>query len=483
MADTQSTTPAEQRETVTLLRSNQAALSSLSSGLLGIQQRVNVLGGSLTQISTQITQSSTLENIKVRQEQDQERKLAEQSVREGKESVIERKIQGALVAPVQAVAQKAQGVLERLKGFFFTLLAGWLTNQGIEAIRAYQQGATQKLEQIKNSILSTLGVVGGIFLLVSGGFTRILGLMGNFAKTVLGAVTGAIFVKPLQMLARAAGIGAGGAAAAAGPKPGVRGPGLIGGIISGVGGLMNLRSGENVDAGVNAAGFIPGPVGAGARILSLADDLAEMFGVRGGAGLLGNTPRGGNEKANDKPTTTAKTTPTETKMGAPAPASPAPTTTTTSTVEQPAGQTAATSVPPSPEMVKNFEMAWQYRNNPMARGRIESAWGQMSAEEKQQAITWAQSKGYDWSEMKLPAPATTAQVQSTASQTLSAKMEATAPLPEPEPTVVAAPTPPSQMSQPTSQGSGAGTQVPAISSSNPENFYIMYSQMQYNVVM
>lgn len=71
---------------------------------------------------------------------------------------------------------------------------------------------------------------------------------------------------------------------------------------------------------------------------------------------------------------------------------------------------------PSPEMVKNFETAWQYRNNPFARGRIESAWESMSSEQKQQAMTWAESKGYDWKEMKLPTPVTSSQVQSVAQQ-------------------------------------------------------------------
>jgi hypothetical protein len=35
-------------------------------------------------------------------------------------------------------------------------------------------------------------------------------------------------------------------------------------------------------------------------------------------------------------------------------------------------------------MVKKYEMAWQYRNNPLARGRIESTWEQMSSEQQQQ---------------------------------------------------------------------------------------------------
>lgn len=61
----------------------------------------------------------------------------------------------------------------------------------------------------------------------------------------------------------------------------------------------------------------------------------------------------------------------------------------------------ATKTPPSADIVKKYEMAWQYRNNPFARGRIESAWEGMSPEQQQQAKEWAKTKGYDWSEMRL----------------------------------------------------------------------------------
>ena len=56
---------------------------------------------------------------------------------------------------------------------------------------------------------------------------------------------------------------------------------------------------------------------------------------------------------------------------------------------------------PSAEMTKNFQMAWDNRKNGLARGRIESAWNNMTVEQQQQAKIWAQSKGYDWTEMKL----------------------------------------------------------------------------------
>lgn len=68
---------------------------------------------------------------------------------------------------------------------------------------------------------------------------------------------------------------------------------------------------------------------------------------------------------------------------------------------------------PTADMAKKFQMAWDNRNNPFARGRIESAWDQMTPEQQGQAKTWAQSKGYDWTEMKLKEKPQTVQAAST----------------------------------------------------------------------
>ena len=59
---------------------------------------------------------------------------------------------------------------------------------------------------------------------------------------------------------------------------------------------------------------------------------------------------------------------------------------------------------PTPEMVLKFEQAWKYRKEPLARGKIVSAWDKMSFEEKNQAIEWAESTGKDWTQMNLPPP-------------------------------------------------------------------------------
>lgn len=158
---------------------------------------------------------------------------------------------------------------------------------------------------------------------------------------------------------------------------------------------------------------------------------------------------------------------------------------------------------PTAEMVKNFEMAWQYRNNPMARGRIEGAWKNMSPQEQQMAVVWAQSKGYNWAEMKLPAPAqvqpqpqqsttgTTSINQPVSPQQTGTGAEITPPptsqivgsSPPPKPNVIYASSGKDQSSGVKApMKSGPASDVPFISSSNPDNFYLLYSQVQYNIV-
>lgn len=148
--------------------------------------------------------------------------------------------------------------------------------------------------------------------------------------------------------------------------------------------------------------------------------------------------------------------------------------------------TTAALPPPSPEMEKNFELAWKNKNNPLARGRIESAWNGMSVEQQQQAEAWARSKGYDWNQMKLTqkSPVVPAEVTAAKMQPLSKSSQNVGELAEPKTSVIMAP---AAQNQPQKSSSPSlptnGTNVPLISSSNPDNFYVLYSQLNYNVVV
>ena len=143
---------------------------------------------------------------------------------------------------------------------------------------------------------------------------------------------------------------------------------------------------------------------------------------------------------------------------------------------------------PDASKIKQYEQAWKYRNNPMARGKIEGSWNSMNSEEKLQAKDWATSKGYDWKEMKLPDIDTSVQKapQITPAETskLSTVPFNVGPEPEVKPNIIYT-SPESSPSPPPQQAlkSGPASDVPNISSSNPDNFYTLYSQINYNVVM
>ena len=142
--------------------------------------------------------------------------------------------------------------------------------------------------------------------------------------------------------------------------------------------------------------------------------------------------------------------------------------------------------PSSPEMEKNFQKAWDNRNFGLARGRIESAWDNMTIDEQQQAKVWAKSKGYDWTEMKLTekSPVVPAEVTAAKMQPLPKSTQNVGELPEPKPSVIMAPAAQNQPQQSSAPSLPTnGTNVPLISSSNPDNFYVLYSQLNYNVVI
>jgi len=186
--------------TTTLISRNSLALNTVAGQLQSISQKMDALNGSLTLMSANIGTGAALERQREIQNQNQERTLAEQQLREGKEAVIERKIQSALVSPVQRVAAKASFTLSRLIGFFTVLLSGWLLNQGIETIKALNENNKTKLNDIKNSVVKTLGVIGGIYAAIRFGLVGLYNIITRVVSKVLAAVSNNLFVRPVQAL-------------------------------------------------------------------------------------------------------------------------------------------------------------------------------------------------------------------------------------------------------------------------------------------
>jgi hypothetical protein len=524
-------------------------ISALRGTVDALRTETATLSNGLTSISNLIQQDSALEKQQNAQEAERERRLLETKIRMGKESQLEQKITNSLARPVQALQQKVTnifgGIVEALK----ILFAGWLTNQLIETLKAASEGNKEKLEEIKNTVLKGIGDVVKIFAVIQKGFGlviksvtgiagRIGGLVLKLAKAPLNLIRAGLQTVPglKTLFPKGPNIRT--------PSPGGgKGPGIFGSAWAVVESFMNFKNGEYVDAVLPiVATFGPGKfIKALFAAGFLADNIAEVFKTN----IFGKDPNREKEekmlfeeekqKREKKPPastskTAAKVEPaakaqtslmgdkkddkseTDPKNMTPGPipgsAEIKPTSDSTATVSSPKtsmmsdtkkqditstpqtsmmGKTTTAALPPpSPEMEKNFELAWKNKDKPFARGRIESAWNGMSVEQQQQAEAWARSKGYDWNEMKLTqkSPVVPAEVTAAKMQPLSKSSQNVGELAEPKTSVIMAP---AAQNQPQKSSSPSlptnGTNVPLISSSNPDNFYVLYSQLNYNVVV
>ena len=193
----------EDRNTAEVLQQNQIALASVNNTLARVGNQMVVLNNSLLAISQLTAQSAALENLKERQKNQQERLLAQQQLREGKESIIEKKIQATLVKPVQRIAGSAQKSLFNLMEFFNRLFFGWLLNQGLQTISALATGNKEKLEQIKDNVLKNLSTVGLTLLALQGGFKIFRGTLFRIAGFIAKASLVGLFMRPIKALVEA----------------------------------------------------------------------------------------------------------------------------------------------------------------------------------------------------------------------------------------------------------------------------------------
>lgn len=480
--------------TTGLIEKNANALTSVSTQLASIQQQVAALNNSMTQVYSGIQQNAAIDRNREIQEQNQQRQLAEQQLREGKESAIERRIANAVVAPVQKIAGKVQFSLNSLMSFFGTLLAGWLLQQGVNTIKAYAEGSKKKLEEIKNSIIKTLGIAAGVFVAIQFGLGRIIGVMTRLAGTIIKAVGMNLFIRPVQLLIDAVKAAAGKLLSIKPPAPGGGGPkpagpkggkfglmSLIGKTITGLSAGMNFLNGENIDAALGAMSIIPGKgvIFKGLRIAAgtifTVDEVMEAFGNN----LTGEKRKELEEAKKAKPEskpaeaqTQPISQPTEGLMGdkksdnkegvEPNPASGSIPNADAKSAggDQSAKVTPQTSMAPSASSLSLGAGMQEALTQGQASGMNEEASFQVSSSSTSPQITPIKTE-----------PTVAAQ--------------SVGPLPEVTPTVIPIPiTGPSQSQSQESPGTvGVAQELPSFDPENPNNFYLMYSHSVYNVPM
>ena len=158
-----------QTQLVTLNNNNKQQTSNFEANLLKITMSIQTLEQGLKAVSDKLELSQQLEKIRDANEKKREQQLAEQQLREGKESLVEKKMQTALSAPLQKIGAQAQSILGNIMKFFNTILLGIIGTRGIQVLGALISGNKEKIEEIKGKILKELGVATGIFVAINGG--------------------------------------------------------------------------------------------------------------------------------------------------------------------------------------------------------------------------------------------------------------------------------------------------------------------------
>ena len=199
MGRAQEQIPQQDPQTVLALTRNQMALQSVNNSLNGITGQIATLSASLQTISTQITRSSALEQAKQNEENRQQRVLAEQQLREGKEGLFESKLQKALVTPLQKVGGAARKSLFNLGRFFNILLIGTLANRILTVVGDLSKEGKLNLNNLFEQVKTDLGIIGGIFVGINGGFGIALSLLGRLTTTLGGFAIRNLLLRPINL--------------------------------------------------------------------------------------------------------------------------------------------------------------------------------------------------------------------------------------------------------------------------------------------
>ena len=194
--------PQAQGDTISqnLISKNSLTLESVSGQLSGITQQVSSINNSLEAIKNNLQVSDALERQRQAAKERREAILAEQGLREGKESELEKRIQFALLTPVRRVKQVAQGILSRLTDAFLFLAGGWLVNTTLTFLRLNAEGNEEELKKFKDKLVGSLIIMGGITLAATIAFGKLLALTKVFTLTLLSVVSANFIKRPFELL-------------------------------------------------------------------------------------------------------------------------------------------------------------------------------------------------------------------------------------------------------------------------------------------
>ena len=186
--------------TTNLLEQNSLQLTTLSNRFEAVAGQISSLNQSLAGIKDNLALSDSIERQREAAKQRREAILAEQGLREGKESALEEKIRSSLTTPVAKVAGKVQKSLFSLERFFLILAGGWLTSKGLQLLQALAEGNLLKLEKLKAEFTKGLVLIGATITAFTIGIGTTFRVLTSLASTVGRFAFGGLFRNSLRGL-------------------------------------------------------------------------------------------------------------------------------------------------------------------------------------------------------------------------------------------------------------------------------------------
>tara|TARA_S200000501_G_scaffold344274_1_gene355907 strand:+ start:24 stop:1829 length:1806 start_codon:yes stop_codon:yes gene_type:complete len=189
--------------TTSLLQQQSLSIGTVSQQLSSISGTLGIVNANLKGIQENLSVSDTLERQREAAKQNRERILAEQGLREGKESELENKIQQSLTQPLQRIGVKTQSTLGGLTNSLLFLAGGWLTVTGIDLLQSMAEGNQDKINKLKVRFLGGLTIIAGTLTAITLGIRNTLRILGMFTANVARVAFGGLLkvgLKGVQVL-------------------------------------------------------------------------------------------------------------------------------------------------------------------------------------------------------------------------------------------------------------------------------------------
>ena len=426
------------------MASYSSPLVSIQGQLDNIRSEVSGVNSGLQGIASLIQTDSALESQRIRLEQDQEKKLVEREIRVGQEEQLQQTVSAALVAPIKKIEPKLTSTFDRATDALKKLFGTGFGLLGISALTKGTAANLRKLTDIRGIFKSSLGFITSSFSLMRGGFARVVNsirgvtskvfdIAKDLAKSPLKAVSD-LFKNFLKVKPGAGAAASGAGAAVAG---GFDILSLLGKGVAALGGAADVATGQNFDATLAFTSLLIPQTRLITGTAYAADAIAEVFG----GNIFG-------KNSNQKP-------------GAPEAQNP---------------------------MIPKFEFGKNINFSSLqafASDKI-NQFGNMFGFSGDPGPKPGSPQILPEDTMNTLGPRSIpvvpykppAKIQPTQTQTPNV-----GPPPEPKPDIIYTTTGNQQQGAVQDQQSVPITDVPLISSSNPDNFYTLYSQLNYNVVI